>query len=315
MYACSDLTIRQVAASCGVTAKGLMAHIGRFHRKLLFARYGLDFNDPALAGIKVKAPVGQSHITYLKYKDAVEACGDPAYIELNVSQIARIFGLTGPALAAQLRVHYPDVMPARERLRHRLGLADNARRGPRPLSDEQYADALELYAVSDLTIGEVADRCGVSAGSLSQYMRSYHHDVIAGRARSRREAVASRVNVSAAPPRSPRPATADKYRDAIETLRTSGCTVAEAAARHGHNADVFRIYVRAHHPELLARPASEKYAEALRRYTTSASSLRSIAADCGLSYKSLAGYVRRNCPGARAAHDQAALSATALPTE
>lgn len=114
LYAASELTIRQVAAKCGVTASGLSAHIGKHHRHLLFSRYGLNVNDETLSKIKVRPPQGQSSRAHIKYKDAIEACGDMAYIEFNVSQVANLFGLDGPALAAQLRVHYPGIIEQRE---------------------------------------------------------------------------------------------------------------------------------------------------------------------------------------------------------
>lgn len=46
------------------------------------------------------------------------------YIDYNVSQIAREFGLSGTNLGRQLRTHYPEVLEFRERARQRLGLDD-----------------------------------------------------------------------------------------------------------------------------------------------------------------------------------------------
>lgn len=43
--------------------------------------------------------------TRIKYKDAIEARGSMDYIEFNVSQIARQFGLEGTNLGRQLRTH------------------------------------------------------------------------------------------------------------------------------------------------------------------------------------------------------------------
>ena len=102
-----------------------LTHIGRHHRGLLFARYVLKADDKDLQTVKVKPPKGQSLITYNKYKDAIAACRDLAYIEYNISQIGRMFGHDGSALASQLRFHYPDVIPFREKLRKRLGIADS----------------------------------------------------------------------------------------------------------------------------------------------------------------------------------------------
>ena len=79
--------------------------------------------------MKVKSPRGQSHTTHLKYREAIAACGDIAYVEFNIAEIARLFGVDPTGLSSQLRVHYPDVIPAREALRQRLGIADRLHRG------------------------------------------------------------------------------------------------------------------------------------------------------------------------------------------
>ena len=55
------------------------------------------------------------------------------YIEYNVSQIAREFGLSGTNLGRQLRTHYPEVLESRERVRQRLGLDDGLPRGTRTM--------------------------------------------------------------------------------------------------------------------------------------------------------------------------------------
>ncbi|MCM1376868.1 MAG: hypothetical protein NC186_00275 [Prevotella sp.] len=174
MYAATNLSIRQVAEKCGVTPRGLSAHIGRHHRELLLSRYGFNTDDKDSHTIKVKNPKGQSMLTHLKYKDAIEACSDIAYIEYNVSQIARIFNLSATGLTAQLKSHYSEIIPKREELRRRLGIADTTPRGARPQSEETYTEALQLYRDTDMTIVEIAERCRVSKGGFTQYLRFYH---------------------------------------------------------------------------------------------------------------------------------------------
>ncbi len=324
LYAASELPLRQVAELCGVTPRGLSAYISRNCRHLLFERYGLDPSNP---GLKVKQPKGQSLRTRLKYREAIEACADPAYIEYNVSQVARLFDLDGPALASQLRVHYPDVIPARERLRHRLGIADNIHRGPRPVSIETYRDAVRMYLDTDLTIPEVAERCKVPAGGLSQFMRFYHPDVIDAKAK-RREALRRKPEVpDISAPRTPRylDSTREKYSEAISSLKHNPRPVTEAAAEFGLNADVFREYLKTHEPELVAaqgmvrlsggklvkRSSYEKYRPAIEEYANSPESLRSIAERHGIVYNSLMGFVSRNCPEERKSHDRAVQNALA----
>ena len=390
LYDATDMTLHQVAEKCGVTTRGLSAHIGRYHRPLLFARYGID-NDTATT-FKIKPQKGQSQKTHLKYREAIEACGDIAYIEFNVSQIAHLFDLNGTALASQLRVHYPDVIPHRERLRQRLGIADNTHRGPRRASLDQYSEALEMYRNTNLTIPEVAERCKVSKGGFSQFMRFYHHDVIAAKASRRSEARRDRTSRQAGAlsasgkPYGPSSATVEryasalhlyrttsmtigeivdstgvppegfkgyihkwhrddmlrrrgyaadsttipdlaatkrylrstrgKYTGAIESLRNTPRPVAEVAAEFGLHPDVFREYLKTHEPELAAqqgmvrlpdgrmvrKSAHGKYTDAIREYATSTEPLRSIAQRHGIVYKSLMGYLTRNCPAERESH-------------
>ncbi len=374
LYAMSDLTLRQVAEMCGVTPVGLSAHIGKHHRSLLFARYGLDINNPSLAIIKVKQPNGQSLKTHLKYKDAIEACGDVAYIEYNITQIARLFGLDGTALASQLRVHYPDVIPTREALRQRLGIADNIHRGARPTTVDQYDDAVKMYRDTDMTVTEVADRCNLSKGGLVQYMRFYHKDVISDKAQRRASACGSASIVGQLAGNGslygPQPQTVSTYAEALDLYRTTTMTladitdltgvpaegfrfyvnrwhkddalrrrsktpasgkysraiaslkadprlVAKVADEFGLNADVFREYLKAHEPELAARQGMkrlddgrkvkqtsyDKYLPAVREYAESAIPLKDIAARYGLVYKSLNSFINRNCPEAKASHN------------
>lgn len=249
MYACSDLSIRRIAKLCHVTEAGLSAHIGRYHRDLLFRRYGLSDDDGDLQTLKVKPPRGQSLVTYRKYKDAIAACSDLAYIEYNISQIARLFGFHGTALASQLRFHYQDVIPMRERLRQRLGIADNTHRGVRPWCDEAYKDAVAMFRDTDLSIPEVAEVCNVSMGGLSQHLRYYHKGVIEAKAEkrkaARRKAGSRKVGRLAGNGKAygPKPETVAKYAEALELFRTTGMTIKEIVKTTGVTQSGFTGYL------------------------------------------------------------------------
>lgn len=249
MYACSDLSIRRIAKLCHVTEAGLSAHIGRYHRDLLFKRYGLSDGDGDLQTLKVKPPKGQSLVTYRKYKDAIAACSDLAYIEYNLSQIGRLFGLEGTGLASQLRFHYPDVIPMREKLRKRLGIADNTHRGVRPWCDDAYKKAVAMYRDTDMSLPEVAEVCKVSHGGLSQHLRYYHQDVIEAKAKRRKTSkrklgsrkagrLAGNGNTYG-----PKPETIAKYAEALELFRHTGMTIKEIAAATGVSVTGFSGYL------------------------------------------------------------------------
>lgn len=106
--------------------------------------------------IKISQRRGQRPDTHAKYKEAIAACDSMDYIEYNVSQIAREFGLSGTNLGRQLRTHYPEVLEFREQARKRLGLDDGLPRGTRPWCKEQYAEAVELLRADRyVTVQEV----------------------------------------------------------------------------------------------------------------------------------------------------------------
>lgn len=250
LYAASELTIRQVAAKCGVTASGLSAHIGKHHRNLLFSRYGLNVNDETLRKIKVRPPQGQSYRAHIKYKDAIEACGDVAYIEFNVSQVANLFGLDGPALAAQLRVHYPGIIEQSEKIRQRLGIADNTHRGPRQWCIEAYSEALQMYRDTDMSIPAVAEKCNVSKSGFTQFMRFYHKDVIRYKADRRRKSANDRCRrkpgnlAGNGHLYGPKPETVALYAPALQLYKTTTLTIDEIVEKTGVPSAGFKGYLQ-----------------------------------------------------------------------
>jgi predicted DNA-binding protein YlxM (UPF0122 family) len=392
MYATTDMPIIDIARLCDVSASGLSAHLGKYHRPLLFQRYGLDPKASLCQTLKVKPRKGQSYQCYIKYREAIEACSDMAYIEFNVSQIARMFGLDGISLSSQLHAHYPTVIDNREILRHQLGVADNAQRGPRKCSQKAYAEALDMYRDTDKTIPEVAESCGVSPRGLTQFLRFYHKDIIEQKAERRRQAkrkvgsrrpghLAGNGNVYG-----PKPETIAKYAPALELYKTTGMTINEivdttgvsyagfrgylhqwhkgecvrrrgyewdggmepdlnktrhylksvaekyaeaiaslkanprsinaVASEFGHNPEVFREYLKKHEPELAStqgmmvlpngrlvkRSAMKKYGAAIDDYTKSTDSLKNIAERHGIVYTSIVNFIKRNCPEVHELH-------------
>ena len=330
MYATTDMSVREIAKRCGVTAEGLSAHIGRHHRGLLFARYGLKADDKDLQAVKVKPPRGQSLITYNKYKGAIAACQDLAYIEYNISQIGRMFGHGGSTLASQLRFHYPDVIPFREKLRKRLGIADNTHRGVRPWCDEAYKEAVRMYRDTDLTIPKVAELCKVSTGGLSQHLRYYHRDVIDAKAKKR--AASKRKTGSRKPGHlagngtvyGPKPQTVTKYAKALELFRTTGMTIREIAETCGVTQTGFAGYLHQWHrgekllrrgyswdgesePDLQGtthylKSSAEKYAPAIRSLKENPRPVAEVAAEFGHNPEVFRDYLKHHEPELYAQH-------------
>ena len=324
MYASTNMSIRKIAQNCGVTPSALSAHICRHHRHLLLSRYGLDATSADAGTVKVKSTSGQSQTTYLKYKDAIAACQDSAYIEYNISQIARMFNLDGSALAAQLRYHYPGVIPEREKLRKRLGVADNTHRGATDWSKAAYEEATTLYRDTDMTIPEVARKCGVSFSGLSQYMRFYHQDVVHAKANKRnasRRKTGSRVPGQLSGTGAlygPRPETVAKYAMALALYRNTSLTIPQISEQTGVSRAGFAGYLHQWHrgdklrrrgqkwdghtePDLQSTPkyrplAARKYADAISSLKQHPRHVAEVAKEFGLHPEVFREYLRTHEP-------------------
>lgn len=192
LYATTDEPLKQIAVRCGVNAGALRSYLRRHHRDLVLARYNISAGEEPEAqrspvnshpstdrpAVLIHLRRGQNIATRRKYEAAVEACGNIAYIRYSISRIAAEFKVDGVGLANQLRLHYPEVIERRERELARLGIATR-QRGLRADCRERYAAAVELYAGSSLSMSQVAERCDVSLGGLSQHLRFYHKELLA----------------------------------------------------------------------------------------------------------------------------------------
>ena len=190
LYAATDLSIAEICRQCGISTSGFSRYIGIYHRHLMLERNGIKCDREEAGDIKISQRRGQRPETHAKYKEAIAACDSMDYIEYNVSQIAREFGLDGTNLGRQLRTHYPEVLEFRERSRQRLGLDDGLPRGTRPWCREQYAEAVELLRADRyVTVQEAADRCNVSYSGLEQHLIFYHKELVDNRIKVRKKAV------------------------------------------------------------------------------------------------------------------------------
>lgn len=189
LYAATDLSTAEICRQCGISTSGFSRYIGIYHRHLMLERNGIKCSQEEAVDIKISQRRGQRPDTHAKYKEAIAACDSMDYIEYNVSQIAREFGLSGTNLGRQLRTHYPEVLEFRERARKRLGLDDGLPRGTRPWCKEQYAEAVEfLRADRYVTVQEAADRCNVSYTGLEQHLIFYHKELVGNRIKIREQA-------------------------------------------------------------------------------------------------------------------------------
>ncbi len=322
LYRTTRLSCAEISRICKVTVSGFQRYLSLYHRDLLLARYNITCSKEEASHIKLGPLRGQLPATNAKYKDAIEACDSLDYIEYNVSQIAREFGLDGTNLGRQLRTHYPGVIEWREKVRERLGLGDNLPRGTRPHCKEQYAKAVELLR-SDryITAQEAAASCGVSYAGLEQHLLFYHKDLVKRRIKIREKAVrrqrkgdiTGRGTVHA-----PSPEAVKKYAEAVRLYSTTLMSAAQIARKTGVSRKNFYGYLHRWHMDLVCQrkniPYEEgisvewskvrkynsatkvKYSEAIRRLKESELPTAQVAAGFGLHPECFRQYLKEHEP-------------------
>lgn len=301
LYASSTLSIREIAEQLGLTPRALSQHLSCHHRHLLYKRYNLDIPEDGRP-VKIRSPRGQSRKTHLKYKAAIEAAADIAYIEFNISQIARLFDLNPTGLSAQLKVHYPDIIPAREAFRKRMGIADNIHRGPLPTSKAAYEEAVPVYKNSDLTIEEVADKFGISRSGFGQFMRFYDHDAIATKARMRSESkkVYHQRKVGALAGNGqrygPKQQTSDLYAAALKLYEEGRKTIEEVIQETGVPLTGFKHFLDQWHRDLRHNRKNCKYGNAIASLRESPRSVALVAKEFDLHPDVFREYLKKHAP-------------------
>lgn len=319
LYGSTALSSREICVRCGVPLAGFQCHIGRYHRHLMLGRNGIKCSPEEADSIKISQRRGQRPATRAKYKEAIEACDSMDYIEFNVSQIAREFGLDGTNLARQLHTHYPEMLEFRERERQRLGLADNL---PRGFCNEQYAEAVELLR-SDryITVQEAAGRCNVSYSGLEQHLVFYHKELVGKRIRIREQAVRQQCKgeiTGRGTLHAPKPETVALYAEALRLYRTTPMSARKIAAETKVSRKGFYEYLQKWHMDLACRrkgipyeegrtvdwskvrkynPATKaKYAEAIDRLKESGLPTAKVAAEFGLHPDCFRQYLKEHEP-------------------
>ena len=320
LYGSTALSVRAICAQCDVSYAGFRSYLYKYRRDLLLSRHGVvapSVSDAARTRLRGRR--GQTASARAKYGDAIAACGDAKYVEYNVSQIAHLFGLNPTGLSNQLRAHCPGLLERRERERQRLGLADNQQRGVRPWCREQYAGAVELLRTTELTLPEVAERCGVSFTGLRQHVCFYHKDLQQTRSdlRERAKTQKRKGHVTGSGRRhEPTPESRERYRDAVRLYRNTAMTIKEIAEKLGLNPFTFTSYLQTWHREdVFARrgaeyregaslsqtkqykkPTAAKYAPAIERLRAENRPTSEIAAEFGLHPEVFRQYLKEHEP-------------------
>ena len=320
LYGSTSLSVRAICARCGVSYAGFRSYLYKYRRDLLLSRHGVAVPSVSdAARTRLRGCRGQTASARAKYGDAIAACGDAKYFEYNVSQIAHLFGLNPTGLSNQLRAHCPGLLERRELERRRLGFADNQQRGVRPWCREQYAAAVKLLRTTELTLPEVAERCGVSFTGLRQHVCFYHKDLQQTRSelRERAKTQKRKGHVTGSGRRhEPTPESRERYREAVRLYRNTAMTIKEIAEKQGLNPFSFTSYLQTWHREdVFARrgaeyregaslsqtkqykkPTAAKYAPAIERLRAENRPTSEIAAEFGLHPEVFRQYLKEHEP-------------------
>lgn len=183
----------------------------------------------------------------------------------------------------------------------------------------RFSRAVELYRTSTLPVKEICAATGTDMQAFKNHLRMWHKDLMFKRRGATLPEGSSDRALLAGVKRSD-PRTAAKYAGAIAELKAGKGTVEGTARKYGFIPEVFRAYLKEHCPELwrdmgmielpngrkVLRRSYGRYAAAIEAYETTAESLRSIAGRLGLTYNSVAGFIRRNLPEAIERHNRLA---------
>lgn len=320
LYRITDMTVKKICEQTGTPVAAFRAYLWRYHRELMFARHGIEIPPGEAAKARLRKKSGQTAAAHAKYKDAIRACDDTAYIEFNVSQIARLFGLNPTALGNQLRNHYPEILERRERERHRLGVNDNLHRGVTLWCKEQYAEAVEHLRTTEDTIRQTADLYELSPSGLQEHLLYYYKDLIRARANKREHAKTNRTRgklTGNGRKHEPIPQSEEKYREAIRLFRTTAMTQEEICAATGVTVMGLRHYLQLWNKDLLQerhdvdgcgerdRPTgtkcylkstAAKYAGAIERLKATGRPTAEVAKEFGLNPDTFRKYLHEHEP-------------------
>lgn len=256
LYADTDMTLKEIANECNVSVGGLSRYLCRYWRELVLRRHRIQVEGENAKDVKI-VQVGKQNVNaHAKYKDAVAACDSLDYIDLNVSQVARKFNLDGTALANFMRIHYSETLVWREKVRQRLGINDNVWHGARPECTKQYAEAVELYRNTDMTISQIAEQCQVSTSGFSQHLRFYHKEILKQKRQKRKSAETERQRTLGEMTGNgrtyrPSPATEQKYAVALALYKDTTLTMKKIVEQTGVPAGGFRSYLHLWHRDLV----------------------------------------------------------------
>ena len=144
LFGSTSLIRKEICLRCNLTEGAFNAHLQKYHRDLLFQKYGEKNPIDETTQLKLKETYSQSIFTKKKYQNAIEPCCNPKFISYNISEIAKYYKLSPTGLGNQLRAHYPDILTQRYQEQKRLAIPTHQHNTLKIECDQQYAEAIEL---------------------------------------------------------------------------------------------------------------------------------------------------------------------------
>lgn len=247
LYSKTNMSVKEICDRTDTPVSAFRAYLRRQHRDLMFARYGVEVPKEEAVSARLRKPRGQTPAAHAKYREAILACDDAAYIEYNVSQIAYKFHLSPTGLGNQLRNHFPEILERREKERQRLGIGDNLHRGVREWSRDQYAAAVEHLRCTDDTVPQTASLFNISLSGLRQHLLFYHKELVDKRSEKRTEAKGRKRRgemTGNGRMYNPTDEQTEQYSEAIDLYRNTSMTQEEIASATGISIAGLRNYLR-----------------------------------------------------------------------
>lgn len=252
---------------------------------------------------------------------SVEAYAEPMKLlretDMTVEEAASVCNVSFTGLRQHILFYHKDLVASRENRRAegkktpKIGTmsGNGSIRRARPDDSEKYAEAVELYRTTAMTVNEICAKTGHTPEAFRNHLRLWHKYLMFER---RNATIPDGASDRASLDGISRfvPAVSEKYAPAIQALAAGGRSVEEIAREFGFVSEVFREYLRKHRHNLwekmgmtklangkkVLRRSSEKYAEAIEIYRTTTESLKSIADRFDIKYNSIGGFIRRNMP-------------------
>lgn len=311
ILACDDkeyieYNVSQIAAIFHLDPNGLGQQLRSHYPEILERRekerHRLGINDNFQRGARAWCKE--------QYAEAVEHLRSS---EDTIMEAAEKFNLSYTGLRGHLLYYHRSLVEMREGKRveatgtKRIGklTGNGSRHLPAEEQTKRYEDAVELYRTTAMTMKEIAAATGISQNGFNNYLRMWHIELML-----ERRGVTAVGNHEEALRTSKQylKSAAEKYSEAIASLKESGKATAEVAKQYGLHPDCFREYLHEHEPALAARlgmkklpngrhvlaRSAEKYSEAIHLYRTTTETLKSIAGRLGIKYNSIGGFIRRN---------------------